>query len=524
MTESLGVRATHVSFGWAAAAALLMLLPHVSASPFVGEYDSQRLLEVAAWAVLACAVAARPAARAAWLRTWDAVPRWAVILLTAVLALGVASAAGAARPVYAFAEVASFVAMAVTAVAAASTGRVQARHGMALVAVALLGGYAVSALPLHVTDLLSGATDLWPRRHLGFGHVRHLNQVQLWTLPLVWALAASSGSAWRRAGLRAVAASAVMFGIASGGRGAALGLAAGTAVALLSVPSRRWAFAREAGLAVGLGLVAKLLLFPDATTVLNRLASGSSGRVELWAGTLRMIRAHPVLGVGPMHVAYYPSPYAAHPHNIGLQMAAEWGIPAAMLLAAVALGGGIAWVRHARNSVDPLWAAGCTAALAGSLANAMVDGVVIAPMSQIVAALAIGALLAEALPCGSDVRVPSTATAGDAARRLWLRPALLAAVALMSASVLLAVCLSDVARLGRRTYDFSGSMMSTDLPRFWSTGQIAGRLPPDQARIWPETVDPHDTPTATIPASVGENYPRRDGFGRVDATMRTRGG
>lgn len=44
----------------------------------------------------------------------------------------------------------------------------------------------------------------------------------------------------------------------------------------------------------------------------------------------------PWLGIGPMHYAHYPNLKAAHPHNIYLQTAAEWGLP--MLLLVIGLG------------------------------------------------------------------------------------------------------------------------------------------------------------------------------------------
>ena len=222
------------------------------------------------------------------------------------------------------------------------------------------------------------------------------------------------------------------------------------------------------------------MLFAGAT-VMDRLDAGTNGRAALWAGALRIVGAHPWLGIGPMHFAYVPTLGGAHPHNVVLQVAAEWGLPAAGLVVALGVGAGAAWLRHARRAADAPWAAGLTCALAAAVANGLVDGVVIAPVSQMVAALGVGALLAEAL--GPARGVPPRPVPPPAP---W-RGLALAAVALPAAAVLLAVAASDGPTLHRRGYDLRGAAVSAyDLPRFWSTGQIAGHLPPARARFWPD--------------------------------------
>ncbi len=461
---------------WAAAAGLLTLLPNVSASPFAGDYDSQRLLELAACTVLVVAVTASPSVRASWLSVWSRVPAWAAAVASGVGALGVASATVAPRPVYAFSEVAMFAAMAVGVVAVASAGR--SRAGLGLVAVVTLGGYAASVLPFHIADLACGAAEVWPRRHLGFGNVRQVNHMQVWLLPLVWALAASS-TGWKRTCLRAVGAATVALMVATNGRGILVALPVGLAVAGLTVRAGRRALLREVAVTAVLGVAAWAVLFGGTATVLDRTEVGLNGRGELWFGALRMVAEHPWLGVGPMHFVYAPSLFGAHPHNLALQIAAEWGVPAALLAVALVLGAGAGWLRHARyaSAPDALWTAGLTAAFAGALVYSCIDGILIAPVSQIIAVLVLGALLADVLP--------------DAPRRTaqhasW-RDLALAGVALPALAVLLAVVASDGPTLARRSYDLRASQVSSyGLPRFWSTGQIAGRLPPEQARRWPE--------------------------------------
>lgn len=468
---------------WAAATGLLVLLPNFSASPFADGYDSQRLLELAACTLLVVAVTGVPAVRASWLAVWARVPRWATALAMGTAVLGLASAARAPRPVYAFTEVAMFVMMGIGVVTVAASGRARARSGLALVAVGTLAGYALSVLPFHLADIASGEVGVWPFRHLGFSHMRQVNHLHVWFLPLVWACAAGARTGWARAGLRTVAAVTVALMVATFGRGILMALVAGIVVAVLAVRAGRVAFLREILSSAVLGLGGWVLLFAGSATVLDRADAGLNGRADLWAGAVRMVVEHPWLGVGPMHYVYAPSPLGAHPHNLVLQLASEWGVPAMLLMAALALGAGAGWLRHAHRAQtsDAAWMAGLTAAFAGALAYSLVDGILIAPVSQIMATLVLGALVAEALPA-SRVLLVTRPSWQDAS---W-RDVALAGVALPALAVLLAVAASDGPTLARRPYDFRAAQVgSFGTPRFWSTGQIAGRLPPEQARRWP---------------------------------------
>jgi len=64
----------------------------------------------------------------------------------------------------------------------------------------------------------------------------------------------------------------------------------------------------------------------------------SDHRAMLWHLSWQFIKAHPWLGIGPgqFPVAAYPFEKGfAHPHNMLLKMAVEWGIPAALLFISV---------------------------------------------------------------------------------------------------------------------------------------------------------------------------------------------
>lgn len=480
---------------WAVGAALLALVPAFTLHPFMANYDAQRVLVAAATVVLGVAVAAVPSVRAAWLRTWARLPRWAAAVLAGLLVLGLASSAGAARPAYAFLEVASMALLVVAAVAVASAGREGARSGLAFTALLVLGGYA--AVVIGVTLLDRGAPAVWPERLLGYVHVRFLNQVQAWLIPVVWAVAASERSGRALRGVaRVVGAASVALAIASFGRGLPVALGVGLAAMAVMRGGGR-ALLREAALSLLTGVAVWALVFLPAggLTALTRPPTGTTGRAGMWLGCLRMIAAAPWLGLGPMHFALYQGRSGAHPHNLLMQIAVEWGVAAALLLGVLILGGLAAWLRHARRPAeDAPWRAGLTAMLVTALVYAMVDGMLVTPTAQLAAALALGALLAEALPEAAAPRAVSVRAS-----------AVLAACALTAAAVVVGVVASEVPRLADRSYDLRfAHAMERQTPRYWTEGQLAARFPADRARFWPDLPGTADgSPVAALRPAEG---------------------
>ena len=184
-----------------------------------------------------------------------------------------------------------------------------------------------------------------------------------------------------------------MLAIASGTRGTWLALAVTTLV--LAVFSWRnvgaWLGIQARGVLIGLALYGVLFVWlpgwmlPDAN-VESRLAglTDLTGRAELWAVAMAQIGAHPWLGMGPMHLASIPGLIGAHPHNVVLQLAAEWGIPAAL---ALLLPAGYAMVRvlmalRDRAAEMPLLMCLAGGVLAAGV-QAMVDGVMVMPYTQL---------------------------------------------------------------------------------------------------------------------------------------------
>ena len=100
-----------------------------------------------------------------------------------------------------------------------------------------------------------------------------------------------------------------------------------------------------------------------------------------------------------MHFAWY-SNTNAHPHNSVLQLMAEWGLPAALLILAVTGYGLLCWLR--KFNIDNLQhktKLDCNLAIAliftvmCSFAYSLVDGVIVMPISQVLMFTIIGLMI-----------------------------------------------------------------------------------------------------------------------------------
>ena len=126
----------------------------------------------------------------------------------------------------------------------------------------------------------------------------------------------------------------------------------------------------------------------------NRLVNlaSLSGREVLWGIAWEQIQAHPWLGIGPMHLAAIRNDFGAHPHNAILQLAAEWGIPAALAFI-MPVGFGLlrllVKIRQTKTTSKPLLVCLIASVLAIS-AQSMVDGVIVIPYTQTLLVLIVG--------------------------------------------------------------------------------------------------------------------------------------
>jgi O-antigen ligase len=126
-------------------------------------------------------------------------------------------------------------------------------------------------------------------------------------------------------------------------RGALLGMFAGCVLILLLANAGRLAAVFAAASAAILAIL--VLIAPERTLTFLGGGSGSL-RLELWTSSVRMIRDHPVTGVGPDQFLYqylpryvspeaWPERFTSHPHNLILDAWLSLGIIGMVVLGVI---------------------------------------------------------------------------------------------------------------------------------------------------------------------------------------------
>lgn len=316
-----------------------------------------------------------------------------------------------------------------------------------------------------------------------FDNYRFFNHAQTISLPLLILLCVLPHErASARLGYLLLAACWWALLLASGGRGTMVGLAGGSALAIViaarsSMPFLRTMIVTAIGgylinkaffdwLPVSIGLEPFSLL---NALIERSIRSPTSLRDVLWWECVRSIVQHPLLGIGPMHFAHYAKALniAAHPHNAFLQVAAEWGLPAFALLC-VALTIGIRELirsvheRCARNPLDQHIGVFMLVTGGAALLDMQVSGSIVMPVSQQFLVLYIGC--AAGWVCSDHTVVPTGHLLSLALRGLLVE-ALLA--------IVLAVA-PDADALPKNGAEAMGATGPKALnhPRFWLDGEF----------------------------------------------------
>ena len=243
----------------------------------------------------------------------------------------------------------------------------------------------VSGSPVIIADLLDG-----------FSNLRFFGQYLTFSLPFLVLMVFNASSRIAKIAGFSVLSLGWMLCIASGTRGSwlALGLATIIIYFFNRKPARLWVKYQVFGCISG--LLAYLVFFsylPSAfsleTTLQNRLSNitSLSLREVIWERALVMISESPFLGAGPMHFAAYNNSVGAHPHNSLLQIAAEWGLPAMILVLVVAMYALSKWVPSIRKNMGVSFHSmvdiALFAAVMAAMIQSLVDGVIVMPYSQV---------------------------------------------------------------------------------------------------------------------------------------------
>lgn len=382
-------------------------------------YDDSRYLELTALALLLIPLATsavRDAVTLAWL-SLDKSARTLLLVLLAGGALSVAVSDAAHLGSMEVALVAQLVMLMLVVSAAVRESRHQADNALAI---AIFAGAALCVLKFWVTYVLyalEGKIFPWDSPFLEFANVRFFSQYQSYTLLLMILPGLMPGlSKSARALLYLVAANFWALHWMAGTRAAWLGLMVGSAVVLVFMRQGRMVWLREqtvvalAGAAIFLAhshIVASLphiAPIPGIKSIVDRGQGSINERLELARSALGFMREHPLAGVGPGQFGLQPySAYAAHPHNVPLQLLSEYGLPAGLAGIALVVMLTVHAVRTLRkvSGQGSVLDASLAAALAMGLTDSLFSGNLIMPHSQMLFGVLAGWII------GRTVRAPS---------------------------------------------------------------------------------------------------------------------
>lgn len=397
----------------AAPAVYLLLATHLIVLPIVAPWhDEQRILQIVLFAGYAVVLTASRRVREEVAATLLRIPRAARGALAAVAVIGVASGAMAAVPGAAARDIAMYLLLFLTVLVVASAryrlGTALDRSILVIILVTAVL-YAAGTLGLRVAGVGAPQASGIGVDMYSFSNPRFFALYATWMFPLVVALptALDDGSRAARFILASVGVLWWVLLLEAGGRGAVLASVGAVLVAVVVLRRRalRWAGYAVAAIVIGSLVWAAgtaLLASTDetaSTAVELALQRGldDNNRFEFWRQAAEMIRSSPVLGVGPENYAYHQQGgIAAHPHNAALQVASEWGVIALLVLVGLALWAMVAWIRTAAaRPPGPERATGValTASVFAAGGLAMLDGVIVMPVSQVAGALVIGLAL-----------------------------------------------------------------------------------------------------------------------------------
>ena len=410
-------------------ALFLLLTSLTDLSRGLGVFDFKRVAQGVVLLLIFLIAGTRPGIRREFGRQARRMPRLAVVAVGLAMLLGLISALRHPHPAYGLAEIAILALSVCGIFVVAACRRIAGKRFDPLVlAVLVLLGLGVAAQ--EFSGLLANwALDRefsYQQMLIRFAHPRFYNQLQSWTLPLLAAIPFVFGSVSHRRGLAVVCIGLQwLILIASGGRGAFLAITISlVAIAFLVRKSRQgWFRLHVIGFILGAACYGAVVLAHSALAPAGgefvqqsvaRPLMHSTGRTHLWSLALKDAKSHPWLGAGPARFNCEGSArLPAHPHNFPLRLAAEWGIPAAILILAVCL-----WIclkllrwlwsaqlaptgpgRKQPEALDSL----LVAAILAAALHACVSGVLMMPASQVAAVLVCGWLLGRQ-PSAGDAR------------------------------------------------------------------------------------------------------------------------
>jgi len=325
-----------------------------------------------------------------------------VLKLGALAALMLISALHAHQPAAAFRELWLSFSLVFLTLAISALQKEVGTEKILLAIVASWFIYEMFFLLAWTASALNGGVGSFWLMVPGFDNPRFLNHAQTPALPLLIGIASEPRHAvkLRRFGwVTAMLSIALMIGLASRASSIALVVSALAVAVLLrrqgSVYLKGALIAAIAALAFYFCIFYALPLQLDAAVMTAQHSKSDMvsdhSRLFLWKIALDQLMSSPWLGVGPMHFADYVNLRAAHPHNIYVQVLAEYGLPLALLM--------FGWLMHllwtgirrrqAAASQLSVWDVSVVAAVFALAIDGFFSGNFVMPVSQVWICIAI---------------------------------------------------------------------------------------------------------------------------------------
>lgn len=468
-------------------------------------HDSQRILQCMLLALVAAACIGAPALRDRLLRQAGLFGMPACIAALAGLALGTLSALASGFARFGLLEVALVPPLLLVSLClmGARIGREADFDRTALAVTGIVATILVTQFTGAYAAMLFAGVGFYPENLYrgGFSNPRFLGQFHTMALPLLVAACIHPGLSRRWRGiLAAVLVMSLVMALLTASRATWYAWSAATVGVLVvcRAHARVIAGVQLAAIAAAGGIFWLMFMLPahlvegwDFNAVdasFGRLGDPTSLslREVLWWRAWELIGEHPILGIGPMGAAVDFNPVASHPHNALLQVASEWGLPAALMLciglalAGLRLARGL-WLVHGQSLAGGRAEAGADSVLAPALAisllgiaiHAMADGVAVMPYTQVALAAVFGWAASVLLP--RDSGMPPRASA----RALGI------AVPGLALAALLHGVLPESTYLESREEAFAlrHSSAAAMMPRFWAQGWVVDEVDRDAVRF-----------------------------------------
>lgn len=358
------------------------LIPKISLLIFPDyfSYDVKRILELVLLFYVFVAILVSKNIREQWLNLWQQLGTFTQVLLLAFFIIGLLSALLAPNFIMAQLEISLYLGLVIFAGFIAIYVR-DNNYEKKLLAI------IVSALLLVELNYLFAKTSV-------FINPRFLDQFLVWIIPLALLPLGFIKSKLWRAIIYVLTIGAWILVWSTYAKGLILSFLMSLFLCSLIFRSKFWHWFKPQLLAIVISLVLSLsyfLLFGPHALSIN-ISASLAPRLTLWHKALVLIMAHPLLGIGPMHFAYYPDNIFAHPHNSFLLVAAEWGIPALFILLLLFIRGIKNWLKVAAEGKG-IKHIGLTVAFVAGCLYSLVSGVIVMPMSQIMMMIVIGWML-----------------------------------------------------------------------------------------------------------------------------------